>query len=30
MQKLGAKNSVGLMRIVFRKTDDAAPRRLNA
>jgi FixJ family two-component response regulator len=30
MQKLGAKNSVDLMRIVFRKTDDAAPRRLSA
>jgi FixJ family two-component response regulator len=33
MQKLGAKNSVDLMRIVFRKRDDwddAAPRRLSA
>jgi FixJ family two-component response regulator len=30
MQKLGAKNSVDLMRIVFRKTDGAAPRRLSA
>jgi FixJ family two-component response regulator len=30
MQKLGAKNSVDLMRIVFHKTDDAAPRRLSA
>lgn len=30
MQKLGAKNSVDLMRIVFRKTDEATPRRLSA
>jgi FixJ family two-component response regulator len=30
MQKLGAKNSVDLMRIVFRKTDDETPRRLSA
>ena len=30
MQKLGAKNSVDLMRIVFRKTDDAPPRRMSA
>jgi FixJ family two-component response regulator len=30
MQKLGAKNSVDLMRIVFRKTDEPAPRRLSA
>jgi FixJ family two-component response regulator len=30
MQKLGAKNSVDLMRIVFRKADGATPRRLSA
>ncbi len=30
MQKLGAKNSVDLMRIVFRKADEAVPRRLSA
>jgi hypothetical protein len=30
MQKLGAKNSVDLMRIVVRKTDDETPRRLSA
>ena len=30
MQKLGAKNSVDLMRIVLNKTDDAAARRLSA
>jgi FixJ family two-component response regulator len=30
MQKLGAKNSVDLMRIVFRRTDEAPPRLLSA
>jgi len=30
MQKLGAKNSVDLMRIVFRKTDEPAARQLSA
>ncbi len=30
MQKLGAKNSIDLMRIVFGRADDAPPRRLSA